>query len=109
MQWLLVKYVLKELLLYLTLEENCPRLAPKDVNIWKPADQVDIGSAAKLQIAEYKKKATYKKSKIHIFCNEVMVLYATTASHFVETSSTERYFCSIYSMFLPLLHSKESR
>ena len=100
---------MKELLLYLTLEENSPRLAPKDVNIQKPANEVDIGSAAKLQIAEYKKKATYKNSKMHIFCKEVIVLYATTASHFVETSSTERYFCSIYSMFWPLLHSKESR
>ena len=39
-------------------------ITSKDVNIRKPADQVDTGSAAKLQIAEYKKKATYKKSKI---------------------------------------------
>ena len=37
---------------------------PKEVNIQKLADQVDIGSAVKLQIAEYKKKATFKESKV---------------------------------------------
>ena len=63
------------------------KINPKDVSIQKPADQVDVGSAAKLQIAEYKKKVTYKESKVYTFFKEVTVLYATTASHFIEKSS----------------------
>ena len=62
------------------------KIDPKDVNIKKPADQVDIGFATKLQIAEYKKKVTYKKSKVCLFCKKVTVLYATTASYFLEKS-----------------------
>ena len=36
------------------------KINPKDVNIQKPADQVDIGSNAKLQIVENKKKTASK-------------------------------------------------
>ena len=93
------KYVLKENLAKSDSGRKLLKVSPKDVNIWKPADQADIGPGAKLQIAEYRKKATYKKSEINTFCKEVMVFYATTVSHFMENSSIEKSFCSICSMF----------
>ena len=98
MQWLLEKCVLKETLAKSDSRRNLLTISPKDANIWKPDDQVDIGCAAKRQIAEYKKEATYKKSKIYTFCKDVMVLYATTASYCMETSSIEKYFCSVSSL-----------
>ena len=72
MQWLLVKYVLKELLLYLTLEENCPILAPKDVNIWKPADQVDIKKYIKRKQPIRKAKYTFFVMKLW-FCMQLQL------------------------------------
>ena len=85
-RWLLEKFILKETLAKTDSGRKLLKINPKDINIQKPADQVDIGFAAKLQIAEYKKKATYKESKVYTFCKEVTVLYATTASHFKENS-----------------------
>ena len=84
------KYVLKENLAKSDSGRKLLKISPKDVNIWKPADQADIGP---------RKKATYKKSEINTFCKEVMVFYATTVSHFMENSSIEKSFCSICSMF----------
>ena len=56
--------MLKEILTKSNSGKKLLKITSKDVNIRKPADQVDTGSAAKLQIVEYKKKATYKKSKM---------------------------------------------
>ena len=109
LQWLLEKCVLKETLAKSDSRRNLLTISPKDANIWKPDDQVDIGCAAKRQIAEYKKEATYKKSKIYTFCKDVMVLYATTTSYCMETSSIEKSCCSISSLLWPFLRSKQSR
>ena len=54
---------------YLTLEDYCD-------GYWK----------IYLQIAEYKKKARYRESKVYTSCKEVTILYATTALHFMEKS-----------------------
>ena len=67
-------FILKETLAKADSGRKLLKINPKDVNIQKPADQVDIGSAAKLQIAEYKKKATRKESKVCTFRKEVTVL-----------------------------------
>ena len=84
--WLLDKFILKETLAKGDSGRKLLKIKPKDVNIQKPADQIDIWSAAKLQIVEYKKKATYKESQVYTFCKEVMVLEAATAPHFMEKS-----------------------
>ena len=71
MQWLLEKYVLKETLAKSGSGRKLLKISPKDVNIQKFADQVDIGSAAKLEIGEFKKKATYKKGKTCTFIKKL--------------------------------------
>ena len=86
LRWLREKNILKETFAKADSGRQLLKINPKDVNIQKPADQGDIGSAAQLQIAEYKKKATYQESKVYTFRKEVTVLYATTASHFMEKS-----------------------
>ena len=56
---LLEKYVLKETLAKSNSGKKTVKITSKDVNIRKPADQVDTGSKER-----YKEKATYKKSKM---------------------------------------------
>ena len=58
LRWLLEKIILK-VLLKLILEENCLN---QRIPTFKNRSS-DIRSATKLQIAEYKKKVTYKESK----------------------------------------------
>ena len=61
---------------------------PKDIHIQKPADQVNVGSAAQLQTAEYK-KAMSRESKVYTFRKKVAILFAITASHFMEKSPSK--------------------
>ena len=99
LRWLLEKLILKETLAKFDSAAKLLKINPKDVNIQKPTDQVDRGSAAKLQIAEYKKVA-YKESKVYTFCREITVFVCNNKfSHFMEKVSIEKSCCSICGMF----------
>ena len=53
-------FILKEALAEADSGRKLLKINPKNVNIQKPADQVDIGSNAKLEIVENKKKTASK-------------------------------------------------
>ena len=108
LQWLLEKYVLKETLAKSSSERKLLKISPKDFNIWKPANQVDIESMLNFKLQDIKRKQLIRKQNIHFF-KRTYVLYATAASHFMENSSIEKSFCSICNMFWPFLQIKESR
>ena len=86
LRWLMGTFVLEETLAKADSGRKRLKINPQDVNIRKSADHVDVGSAAKLLISEYKKKSTYKESTVLNFRKEVSVLLATLTSHFMEKS-----------------------
>ena len=75
------KFVLKEALTKVDWEWKLLKMSPQDVNIQKPTDHTNICSAAKLYIAEYKKKTSYKENKVLDFRKEVLALLATLILH----------------------------
>ena len=86
LRWLMERFVLEETLAKADSGRKRLKINPQDVNIRKPADYVDVGSAAELLISEYNKKSTYKESTVLNFRKEVSVLLATLTSHFMEKS-----------------------
>ena len=84
-EWLLEKFVLTETVAS-WFRVDIFKDQPTRFNIQKPADYFNGEFAAKLHIAEYKKKFSYKESKVLILHKEVLVLLATLTSHFMEKS-----------------------
>ena len=67
LQWLLEKYVLKETLAKSSSERKLLKISPKDFNIWKPANQVDIESMLNFKLQDIKRKQLIRKQNIHFF------------------------------------------
>ena len=65
-----------------------------DVNLQKPYGLIQIGTAAWLHVANYKKSTDLKESTLRRFYKKVSMLLASLASHFMEKS--------------PLKHLKET-
>ena len=62
------------------------KIDTNDVNLYKPYDLIQIGTAAKLNGANYKKSTDFKESTLRRFCKEVCMLFASLMSHFMEKS-----------------------
>ena len=54
-----------------------------DVNMHKPYDLIQISTAAKLDIANYKKSTGFKESTRRRLYKEVCMLLASLTSHFM--------------------------
>ena len=67
LQWVLEKYVLKETLAKSSSERKLLKISPKDFNIWKPANQVDIESMLNFKLQDIKRKQLIRKQNIHFF------------------------------------------
>ena len=55
-----------------------------DVNLHKSYDLIQICTAAKLHVANYKKSTDFKESTLRRFYKEVCMLLASLTSHFME-------------------------
>ena len=53
------------------------KIDTNDVNLYKPYDLIQIGTAAKLNGANYKKSTDFKESTLRRFCKEVCMLFAS--------------------------------
>ena len=60
------------------------KIDTSDVNLHKPYDSIQIGTAAKLHDANYKKSTDFKESTLRRFCKEVCMLLTSLTSHFME-------------------------
>ena len=53
------------------------KIDTNDVNLHKPYDLIQIGTAAKVHVANYKKSTDFKESNFQIFYEEVCMLFAS--------------------------------
>ena len=67
------KFVLKETLAKADSGRKLLKMNPQDINIQKPTDHIKVRSAAKLHIAEYRKKTSCKESKLFTFRKDVLL------------------------------------
>ena len=70
------------------------KIDANDVNLQKPYGLIQIGTAARLHVANYKKSTDLKESTLRKFYKKSSMLLASLASHFMEKS--------------PLKHLKET-
>ena len=71
--WLMQKFVLKETLAKADSGRKLLKMNPQDINNQKPTDHIKVRSAAKLHIAEYRKKTSCKESKLSTFRKDVLL------------------------------------
>ena len=62
------------------------KIDTNDVNLHKPYDLIQIGTAAKLHVANYKKSTDFKESTLRGFYKKVSMLLVSLTSHFMEKS-----------------------
>ena len=74
-----------------------------DVNMHKPYDLIQIGTAAKLDIANYKKSTGFKESTRRRLYKEVCLLLASLTSHFTEKSPLKHFIGCCSSCFNPIV------
>ena len=67
------KFALKETLAKADSGRKLLKMNPQDINIQKPTDHIKVRSAAKLHIAEYRKKTSCKESKLCTFRKDVLL------------------------------------
>ena len=79
------------------------RIDTDDVNLHKPYDLIQIGTAAKLHVADYKKSTEFKESTLRRFYKEVCMLLASLTSHFMEKSPLKHLTVCCSSCFNPIV------
>ena len=62
------------------------KIDTNDVNLHKPYDLIQIGTAAKLDVANYKKSTGFNESTVQRFYKGVCMLLASLTRHFIEKS-----------------------
>ena len=70
-----------------------------DVNLHKPYDLIQIGTAAKLDVANYKKSTGFNESTVQRFYKEVCMLLASLTRHFIEKSPLKHLIVRCSSCF----------
>ena len=73
------------------------------VNLHKPYDLIQIGTAAKLHVANYKESTDFKESTLRRFYKEVCMLLASSMSHFIEISPLKHLIVCCSSCFNPIV------
>ena len=79
------------------------KIDTSDVNLHKPYDLIQIGTAAKLHVANYKKSTDFKESTLRRFYKEVFMLLASLTSHFMEKSPLKHLIVRCLSCFNPIV------
>ena len=78
------------------------KIVTNDVNLHKPYDLIQIGTAAKLHVANYKKNTDFKESTLQGFYKKACML-ASLTSHFMEKSPLKRLIVRCSSCFNPVV------
>ena len=79
------------------------KIVTNDVNLHKPYDLIQIGTAAKLHVANYKKNTDFKESTLQGFYKKVYMLVASLTSHFMEKSPLKHLIVRCSSCFNPVV------
>ena len=75
------------------------KIDTNDVNLHKPYDLIQIGTAAKLDVANYKKSTGFNESTVQRFYKEVCMLLASLTRHFIEKSPLKHLIVRCSSCF----------
>ena len=75
------------------------KIDTNDVNLHKPYDLIQIGAAAKLDVANYKKSTGFNESTVQRFYKEVCMLLASLTRHFIEKSPLKHLIVRCSSCF----------
>ena len=75
------------------------KIDTNDVNLHKPYDLIQIGTAAKLDVANYKKSTGFNESTVQRFDKEVCMLLASLTRHFIEKSPLKHLIVRCSSCF----------
>ena len=75
------------------------KIDTNDVNLRKPYDLIQIGTAAKLDVANYKKSTGFNESTVQRFYKEVCMLLASLTRHFIEKSPLKHLIVRCSSCF----------
>ena len=79
------------------------KIDTNDVNLHKHYDLIQIGTAAKLYVANYKKSTDFKESILRRFYKEVFMLVASSTSHFMDKSPLKHLIVCCSSCFNPIV------
>ena len=75
------------------------KIDTNDVNLHKPYDLIQIGTTAKLDVANYKKSTGFNESTVQRFYKEVCMLLASLTRHFIEKSPLKHLIVRCSSCF----------
>ena len=79
------------------------KIVTNDVNLHKPYDLNQIGTAAKLHVGNYKKNTDFKESTLQGFYKKACMLVASLTSHFMEKSPLKHLNVRCSSCFNPVV------
>ena len=100
---LLQNFILNDTIKKADKTSNLMKIDTSDVNLYKPYHLIQIGTAAKLHVPNYKKSTDLKESTLWRFCKEVCMLLASLTSHFKEKSPLKHLIGRCLSCFNPIV------
>ena len=79
------------------------KIDTNDVNLRKSYNLIQIGTAAKLHVTNYKKSRNFKESFLRRFYKEVCMLFGSLTNHFMEKSPLKHFIVCCSSYFNPIV------
>ena len=106
---LLQNFILNDTIKKADKTSNLMKIDTSDVNLYKPCHLIQIGTAAKLHVPNYKKSTDLKESTLWRFCKEVCMLLASLTSHFKEKSPLKHLIGRCSSCFNPIVLTETNK